>query len=126
MEDKRILYGDDNEQLRNSLARALRLRNYDVDLVASPQDLIAKARANNYEAIVTDLEYSECGREGYDVLKQIRELRSLKVLYSGVSGFEFEAEALESGADYVVLRKDSSKLLELLDRELNAGGKDGK
>ena len=124
MENKKVLYGDDNAQMRNSLARALKLRNWDLDLVSSPQEVVAKARANPYDAVVTDLQYSPDGQEGYEVLKQIRELPVLKVIYSAQCGFEAEAEALDSGADYAVLRKDESGLMAILDEKL--GDKNGK
>jgi len=118
--NKRILYGDDNEQNRNALARALRLRRYEADLAATPQEFVAKARANSYHALITDLEYTPEGREGYEVLREIRELPALKVLFTGQSGFEYEAEAYESGADFAVMRKDSSALIKLLDEKLNS------
>jgi CheY-like chemotaxis protein len=126
MEMKRILYGDDNEQNRNALARALKLRNYQVDSTSDAKEFVARARANPYHALITDLEYSKDGKEGYQVLRAIRELPALKVLFSGVAGFEYEAEALESGADYAVLRKDSSALMKLLDEQLNSGGENGR
>ena len=55
-ENIRILYGDDNEQIRNSLASALKLRKLEVDLASTPQEMIDKARTGNYAALVTDLE----------------------------------------------------------------------
>jgi DNA-binding NtrC family response regulator len=126
MKYKRILYGDDKEQNRSALARALRLRNFEVDLAETPQEFLSKARARNYHALITDLEYTENGREGYEVLQGVRNLPALKVLFSGIAGFEYEAEAYEKGADYAVMRKDSSALLKLLDEKLNAGGENGR
>jgi len=126
MENKRILYGDDNEQMRSSLARALKLRNLEADLASTPEETIAKARANNYAAVITDLEYSAGGREGYDVMREIKDLPALKVLYTAQSGFEYTAEALVNGADYAVLRKDPAQLINLLERELNLGGENGR
>jgi DNA-binding response OmpR family regulator len=114
----KILIGDDREQVRCSLGRALRARKIEVDLAATAQEVIRKARANNYDAVITDLEYTEGGREGYEVLRQISDLPTLKVLYTAQSGFEFEAEGLECGADYVILRKDHSRLLQLLNEKL--------
>ena len=124
METKRILYGDDKEEMRNALARALKTRNLELELASTPQEIIAKAKANNYHAIVTDLDYTNEGREGYEVLRQLKDLPALKVLYSGVCGFEFMAEAFDNGANYVVFRKDQSELMKILDKEL--GEKNGK
>jgi CheY-like chemotaxis protein len=126
MMNKRILYGDDKEENRRSLARALRLRNLEVDLVSSPAELVAKARAEKYGVIVTDLDYTLEGREGYEVLKQIKDLPAVKVLYTGQAGYEFIPEAFENGADWVVLRKKESDLLEVFDEKLNLGGENGK
>ena len=122
MTNKRILYGDDKEMNGKALARALRGIGFEVDLAINPQEFLAKARNGNYRALITDLEYTDGGREGYEVLKQIRNLPGLKMLFSGVAGFEYEAEAYECGADFAVLKKDQSRLLEILDKEL--GGKE--
>lgn len=115
----KILYGDDNEQSRKSLAKALKLRGLEADLASTPQEFLEKARANQYHALITDLEYTEGGREGYEVLREIKDLPTLKILYTGVSGFEYEAEAYMNGADLAVLRKDSSALMKMLDEKLN-------
>lgn len=122
----RILYGDDKEENRNALSRALKLRKLEVDLASTPEEFLKMARSGNYGVLITDLEYSNDGREGYEVLRQIRELSALKVLYSGVSGFEYAAEAYESGADLTVLGKNESSLMSLLDEKLNSGGENAR
>lgn len=119
----KILIGDDKEQVRTALARALKLRNLEADLVSTPEEIIAKAKAGNYGVVITDLEYTDNGREGYEILRQIKDIPALKILYTGQMGFEYAAEGFAEGADYVVLRKDESQLMELLDNELNLGAK---
>lgn len=127
METKmKVLYGDDRLENREALAGELRSRGLDVDLAASVEEMLAKAKANSYHAFVTDLEYTEGGREGFDVLRQLKSYSGLKVLYSGISEFGAEVEALERGADYAVLRKNQPVLLEVLARELKLGGENGK
>jgi len=126
MENKRILYGDDNEQKKESLARELRLRRLEVDLASTPAETISKARAGNYFAVVTDLNYTEEGTEGYEVLKQLKDLPAKKILYTGQAGFEYVADGFMHGADYVVLSKHEKSLLEVLDKLLKGGEKDGK
>lgn len=121
-----VLYGDDKLEMRNALARVLKLRNLEVDLASSPEEFLKMARSGNYGALITDLEYSPQGREGYEVLRQIRELPALKVLYSGANGFEYAAEAYENGADLTVLGKNESSLMSLLDEKLNSGGENGR
>ena len=121
MENKKILYGDNRADMREALVNALKLRNLEVDLASTPQETITKAKAKEYGVIITDLEYTPNGREGYEVLRQIKDLAALKILYSGVTGFEYEVDAFDAGADYAVLRKDQSRLLELLDKALKGG-----
>ena len=121
----RILYGDDNEENRLRLAQELRSRNYQVDLVRSPQELVSRARAENYDAVVSDLDYSQDGAEGYEVIRQVREIPGLKVLFTGRDGFENAAEGLEAGADWVVLHKNLGELVKILEKELG-GKKDDK
>jgi DNA-binding response OmpR family regulator len=117
----RVLVGDDKQEIRDSLARALKLRGLEVDLAQTPQEVIARARNGSYGAVVTDLQYTENGSEGYEVLRELRNLPAKKIIYTAQSGFEYAAEAFESGADYAVLRKDSSELYRILD-ELNLWG----
>ena len=112
----RILVGDDNESLERALARALSLNGFETDSASTPQETIAKARANDYFAVITDLEYTDGGREGYEVLRQIRDSPTHKILYTAQSGFEFAAEGFAEGADYVILRKKHSELIELLNK----------
>lgn len=120
-EKLRILYGDDNEQVKDSLASKLRTKNLEVDLASTYEETIAKARANNYDVIITDLEYTSGGREGYDVLKSIIDIPAIKILYTGNMETELAVEAFMHGAEYAILRKDESKLLSLLDKELKGG-----
>lgn len=114
----RVLIGDDNERIANSLARALRPRGLEADLADTPQEVIAKAGAGNYSAVITDLEYTPEGREGFEVLRAIKDLPALKILYTGRNGFEVEAEALVEGADYAVLNKDYDRLFEILQENI--------
>jgi DNA-binding NtrC family response regulator len=126
MANKKVLYGDDKPEMREKVARELRSRGLEVDLASTPSEMLAKAKSSNYHVLITDLEYTQDGREGYEVLGAIRYLPGLKILYSGVSGFEYQAEALENGADFAVLRKDLNSLLEMLDKNLKEEGKNGK
>jgi DNA-binding response OmpR family regulator len=116
----KILIGDDNQEVKEFLARTLKLRGLEVDLVSTPHETIAKAKENQYSVIITDLEYAPNGREGYDVLRAIKGLPATKILYTGLEGFEFVMEGILNGADAVILRKNQSHLLDTL-QELEEG-----
>jgi DNA-binding NtrC family response regulator len=121
---KKILIGDDNKQVRNSLARALKIRELESDLASTPQETITKARSGEYYAVITDLGYTKDGREGYNVLRAIADLHAVKILYTGQMGFEYAAEAFSVGADYAVLRKDQKQLMEVLDLVVKQEGRE--
>jgi len=117
----KVLYGDDNAENRIRFSQKLTSKNYLVDVVSSPQEFISRARSGNYRAVVSDLDYSPEGAEGHEVIKKIRAVPSLKILFTGRSGFENAVEGFESGADHVVLSKDLGELVEILDKELKGG-----
>lgn len=121
MPEKWILYGDDREDMRKKLCFLLSDKGYAVHLAESPLEFISKSKTFQYDALITDLDYTPEGREGFEVLNQIRSLDSLKILFTGAVGFEYAAEAFEHGADYAVLEKNYYSLSEILEDEL--GGK---
>lgn len=112
----KILFGDDREEVRISIARELKLRKLEVDLASTPSEMITKAKEYPYSAIVTDLEYTPDGREGYEVIKAIKDLPAVKIVYTGLNGFEYVAEGILTGADHVVLGKRQSELLGILEK----------
>jgi len=114
-----ILFADDNAEILRSMERALRTRGLKPDLASNPDEAVKMARAKPYLAIITDLEFTPDGREGYDVLEQISDLPAVKILYTGRRDFETVAEGLVKGADHVVLDKKYSELMEIL-REVKA------
>jgi CheY-like chemotaxis protein len=125
MVNRNILYGDDNEGNRLKVAESLRERGYEVDLTNSPQELVSKARNGNYSAVISDLEYSPNGTEGYEVIRQMRNLPTLKILFTGRAGLENAVEALEGGADWVVFHKSLGELVKILDNSLKGGDENG-
>ncbi|MEI7718726.1 MAG: response regulator [archaeon] len=116
-QNNRVLIADDKEMNRNILARALKARGLESDLASTPQQAVSMARERPYNVIITDLEFTEGGREGYRVLEQIQSLPAMKILYTGAAGFEYAAEGFTSGADYVVLGKDQKALFNLLEND---------
>ena len=108
----KILIGDDKQEEREKLARAL--SGYDLTLAETPEEVVNKARQIKYDAVVTDLEYTEGGQEGYEVLRQIQDLTENRILYTGARGFELVIEGTLAGATEVVEGKNSSELLRIL------------
>lgn len=110
----RILVGDDNRELLNNLERAMQ-----VDTAYTPEQVIEKAKIERYDVIITDLEYTEQGREGFEVLREIRELSPVRVLFTAkanMSGIREEAE--KYGATHV-MNKDAMNLIRFLRSQEN-------
>ena len=108
----KILIGDNKQEEREKLARAL--NKYELTLAKTPEEVVERARQTRYDAVVTDLEYSENGREGYEVLRQIQDLTDNRILYTGTKGFEIVTEGIFSGATEVVEGKNQSELLRII------------
>ncbi|VVB79480.1 Uncharacterised protein [uncultured archaeon] len=114
----KVLIGDDREQIRLELARELTIRGLESDLKATAEETIEAAKKEDYYAIITDLEYTPEGEEGYRVLDETRSMISIKILYTGKRGFETFVGGVGHGADYVILKKDLSELLEIIDKDI--------
>jgi uncharacterized linocin/CFP29 family protein len=92
MSIEKILVGDDHIDFAK--AAFPYIPNASVEFVSSPDEMVRKAKTGQYTTIVTDLEYTENGREGYVVLEQIKDLSARKVLWTGRAN---EKEVQEKG-----------------------------
>jgi excisionase family DNA binding protein len=89
----RVLVVDDEETIREVLARTLALAEYDVRTVADGQSAIDLLRAERFQLLITDLRMP-----GIDGLAVIREARRLSAALPVViiTGFSTEADAIEA------------------------------
>ena len=107
----RILVVEDEPDLRNGLARALRRSGYAVDLAPDGKDGLEKAEDTNYDAIVLDVMLPEL--DGWQVLARLREKKHTPVLMltardrtvDRVRGFDTGAD------DYLIKPFDIEELL---------------
>ncbi len=77
----------------------------EVEFVETPEQVIEKALGGGYTVIVTDLDYTPRGREGFKVLEALKDVDARKVLYTGAAQEPGVKErAKELGAE--VLDKD--------------------
>jgi excisionase family DNA binding protein len=89
----RVLVADDEEAIRDLLARTLALAEYDVDTVADGQAALDRLRAAPYQLLVTDLRMP--GLDGLGVIREARRLYPhLPVVI--ITGFSSEASAIEA------------------------------
>lgn len=89
----RILVVDDEETIRDLLAKTLALADYEVDLAPDGRTAVDRMRIIPYDLLITDLRMP-----GVDGLTVIREARRLKadIPIIIVTGYSTEASAIEA------------------------------
>lgn len=97
MEKKRILIADDEEAIRILLAVALKIYDYELDIVENGLEAINNIYKRSYDLIITDYMMPEM--DGLELTKRIRsEYPSIPILI--VTGNGPLHDLLESGATF--------------------------
>jgi excisionase family DNA binding protein len=92
-ERPRILVVDDEEPVRELLAKTLTVADYDVDTAPDGPAAIERMRAADYNLLITDLKMP--GMDGLSVIREARRLRQdLPVVI--ITGYSTEASAIEA------------------------------
>jgi DNA-binding NtrC family response regulator len=98
----RILVIDDDQAVRDSMARMLRGAGYSVETAETGEDGVSAARGNVYDVILSDMRMP--GISGLEVLKRLREHRvdSAFIVMTGFGTVDTAVEAMKLGAvDFV-------------------------
>lgn len=99
----RILVIEDEPDLLNSLAKALREEGYAVDTAEDGEDGLFKAESWDYDAIVLDVMLPKIN--GWDLLQQLRKTRKTPVLMlTARDASRDRVRGLDAGADDYVLK----------------------
>ena len=119
----RILFAEDDGQLRSSISRGLREASYQVDEAATGPETLTLAAANDYDAIVLDVLLP--GKNGIVVCQALRERGSRVpiLMLTALDGVEQRIAGLDSGADdYLTKPFDFGELLARLRAATRRGG----
>lgn len=118
----KILVGDDHiEQLKGELEKGL--QGMEVDYVATPQEVIKKAGENRYCIIITDLQYTPEGQEGFDVLEKVKDKTANLLLWTAAADNTFIREmGKQSGALAVYSKKQTPEMLADIRKNLGLKG----
>ena len=98
----RILVIDDDQGVRDSMARMLRGAGYNVETAETGEEGVALAKGNGYDVILSDMRMP--GISGLDVLKRLRDQRvdSAFIVMTGFGTVDSAVEAMKLGAvDFV-------------------------
>jgi DNA-binding response OmpR family regulator len=95
----RLLVVDDEVRLAESVARALRAEQFDVDVLHDGAEALWRAQEVDYDAIVLDIMLP--GKNGYAVCRDLRAVGNTTpiLMLTAKDGEYDEAEALDTGAD---------------------------
>lgn len=108
----RILFAEDDRQLRASIMRGLREAAYEVDAAKTGTEALALATANVYDFVLLDLLLP--GRNGIDVCRDIRASGSRVpiLMLTALDAVEQRIAGLDAGADdYLTKPFDFGELL---------------
>jgi sigma-B regulation protein RsbU (phosphoserine phosphatase) len=123
----RLLIADDQPDVLEALRLLLSHENYSLQLVTSPAILVDRVRAERWDAVLMDLNYSRdttSGDEGLQLLSQIRsEQPDLPiVVMTGWGNIELAVAAMRAGAQSFVQKPwDNRALIQVLEREVAEG-----
>src|SRR5258707_12556052 len=98
----RILVIDDDDGVRDSMARMLRGAGFNVETATTGEEGVAAAKGNVFDVILSDMRMP--GISGIDVLQKLRELRvdSAFIVMTGFGTVDTAVEAMKLGAvDFV-------------------------
>lgn len=99
----RILVVDDEPQIRKALAVTLRATGYDVDVVGTGEDALARTADRRPDAVLLDLGLP--GIDGIDVIHGLRGWSDVPIVVLSVRGEEADkVAALDAGADDYVTK----------------------
>jgi DNA-binding NtrC family response regulator len=126
-EKVRILVADDQPDVVEAMRLLLRREGFDLAAASSPAGVLSALGAQDFDAALVDLNYTRdttSGKEGLDLLSQIRTLDSeLPVIVMTAWGsVEGAVEAMRRGArDYVQKPWDNARLVTTLRTQIELG-----
>src|SRR5262245_38147720 len=123
----RLLIADDQPDVPGALRLLLAHENFSLQLVTSPAVLVSRVRAEKWDAVLMDLNYSRdttSGDEGLQLLSQIRtEQPDLPIVVMTAWGnIDLAVAAMRAGAQSFVQKPwDNRALIQILEREVTEG-----
>ena len=117
----KILVVDDNAGIRSALGILLPMRFEEVELIASPKELVSTMRSFKPDAVLLDMNFEtdiNTGNEGLYYLSQLKhDFPEVEVvLFTAYADIALAVEGMKRGAfDFVVKPWDNAKLLGILE-----------
>lgn len=114
-----ILVAEDKSAMQEMLSATLSAEGYDVDIAASGNDAISRAKNKRYDLVLTDLKLP--GADGIKVLSEVKEIDpgTSVIVMTAYGTVETAVEAMKVGAfDFITKPFDTDRLSLLIKRAL--------
>lgn len=116
---KRLLFVDDEDNIRLTLPRILEKYGFEVTAVANVPDALAEMDHNKYDVLISDLNIEKPG-DGFSIIAAMhtRQPKCANVILTGYPDFESALQAIRLGvADYFVKPVDIEALISAIKKE---------
>jgi len=123
----RVLIADDQRDVLEALRLLLKGEGFSVETTSSPAGVLAALEANEFDAVLMDLNYARdttSGEEGLDLLARIQRLDSMLpvVVMTAWGTVDLAVEAMRRGArDFVQKPWDNTRLTTTLQTQIALG-----
>jgi len=123
----RVLVADDQRDVLEALRLLLKGEGYELELVSSPAALLDALARRSFDLLLMDLNYARdttSGREGLDLLSQIRQLDDMPpvVAMTAWGSVELAVEIMREGVrDFVLKPWDNGRVLNTVRTEIEKG-----
>jgi DNA-binding NtrC family response regulator len=123
----RLLTADDQPDVLEALRLLLKGEGYQVEAVRSPLEVLEAVRAREFDAVLTDLNFTRdttSGREGLDLLQQLvtSDATLPIVVMTAWASIDTAVEAMRRGAyDYIEKPWDNARLVAIVRNAVELG-----
>ena len=120
MQKGRLLIIDDEERLRNLLARILQLEGYDVMMAANGKDGLRKLQAEQFQVVLSDVKLPDSN--GIELTEQIKSNwpATEVIVLTAFGTINDGVKAIKSGAfDYITKGDDNEKIIPLVSKAMD-------
>lgn len=116
----RMLFVDDEPNIRLTLPQILRLHGYDVEVASTVTEALAAIQSREFDVLISDLNIGSPG-DGFTVVSAMRRTQPdcITLILTGYPGFETALQAIRSQVDdYLVKPTQVQQLVETIENKI--------
>ena len=116
----RMLFVDDEPNIRLTLPQILRMHGYEVEVASTVTEALSAIQSRNFDVLISDLNIGNPG-DGFTVVSAMRRTQSecITLILTGYPGFETALQAIRSQVDdYLVKPTQVEQLVDTIERKI--------